>query len=1582
MTTQNENGSISEINGNNLTIAVIKKSSSSEYEKNQEESIIIDENEEKHISTHGTEEKNNINDDTEINSNSITKVNINEEQEQEQQKEETTPVNNHEDDNRPKRSFNSKYKYSSMPYHRAPCYMNGHPYGPAPYYYYQVAPITEKPPPLMIIPTQPPSTTTTAVSSTSPTMTTTTTTTATITTTDNQTSNSTTASSQNLRSRSRQTSANENDSNSQQSSSQISTTTGSQPTTNGRRHRSILPRGSCNYYSHHPPPPLMATPPGVLFPYPPTFHQPGHVAYNIRTPDEFELLAFQQQVMNLPPSLNWPLEAGYPPYLPYSIYDQSAYMYNNSLTMNSNSSLLNPEAAEWVPPITDNDVSSSDNNILIDDEINFPPLNNNRVEENNSEPHIQVDAVLERESTNNTEDKTTITSSKTDTTITNSSSSQDDTKSILSSSSKSTTISYSNVILQALDANKPNKTTNANTNNQNQNQNQRRQQQSTNQVHVQLPPRDRTNKQLKPQVPITKDIPSRRRPTTLNRNNFHGIRNPPSTEITKPQQHITDDWIEVKSKKTKKFDRSITDIQYENSTNISQKSLSDQHLTKTLSPPSSLSSISDNAMGTFTSEEDDDKDDLITVSDNKPIIVDENEIRTTTTKDCNQIIIDDIHRRLDNGEKLLILMRGCPGSGKSTLAKSLNNGYNGQIFSTDEYRLDLTKVDTVHLGTHELASDTLRKKISPIIIDNTNSTLLEMKPYAAMGREAGYGIILVEPQTPWRYKARELAKRNLHNIPLRRIKEMLNNFEQNVTVESLVGQTKPNLFVPSQAQNILEQNGIDHESIDPILTSKKSYNIIDDSNILNDVRLCINDMILFLTSTFYQTSQSSSSSLSLSFPDLSLIQTSSSSPTTPTTPYSLFHRSLSRFSSTTSSQDHSFTNEHLLRLPSTVFPRCIEKLTPPSSTNSSIIGKKRRKNKNKQQQHQRQQSNEILLNTNNNNNSYCNTMNEGDNYLQQSTYSVILPEDDAGFVIIDEQNDDDCCDNFIENFDQQRNFQRNHSSVNHNNKSSSNNKNDELSNIIHNELTQPSILTDQNPFRIMNHIALQCSSDDFNQEAALSDRILIGHLLTEQSTLSPPISPPAGYIECGTQVDLNENNIYSLSHMIELYSDRLSPPLVKQFYDLCNGDISSTRLQIEEYLKHNHEISTIPTLRQLSLNALNQWNEELRHSNPSFDTISIGDLLQDINDDDVYEELILDNETNDNSIQFTDTNQMKLPESIINFLQELYGELPIQSSDRANGLSLPLDDDLSMNLYQALQRFLGIPNKINKPVNYKKLIKENEKLNKQRWNFPTQQESNVSSNKKTSGPSLKEIMNEELNYINTKKAVQKPQLNFASQHKLKELKHNFPSLTDDFIYEMFCENESDYNLTLVCISSLLDENVSISMPKKSPSLSALSATTPTSNYRSTATTTETIHESYETLRRDARFHASKRKECFNKADQANRHGMIGVASYYINQAREQARLMKDANRTASEHLSRTRLVKFRQTHQLDLHELYPDEALHLFKLAEEELNGGNRRATPKSIEVITGYGKHSAYGGGCGKIRSTILAYLRQKKYK
>ena len=51
-----------------------------------------------------------------------------------------------------------------------------------------------------------------------------------------------------------------------------------------------------------------------------------------------------------------------------------------------------------------------------------------------------------------------------------------------------------------------------------------------------------------------------------------------------------------------------------------------------------------------------------------------------------------------------------------------------------------------------------------------------------------------------------IFRRNLHNLPLRRIKEILNRFEHNVTVQSLIDQPKTNLFLPCQSQQIPDQN--------------------------------------------------------------------------------------------------------------------------------------------------------------------------------------------------------------------------------------------------------------------------------------------------------------------------------------------------------------------------------------------------------------------------------------------------------------------------------------------------------------------------------------------------------------------------------------------------------------------------------------------------------------------------------------------------------------------------------------------------------------------------------------------------------
>ena len=291
-------------------------------------------------------------------------------------------------------------------------------------------------------------------------------------------------------------------------------------------------------------------------------------------------------------------------------------------------------------------------------------------------------------------------------------------------------------------------------------------------------------------------------------------------------------------------------------------------------------------------------------------------------------------------------------------------------------------------------------------------------------------------------------------------------------------------------------------------------------------------------------------------------------------------------------------------------------------------------------------------------------------------------------------------------------------------------------------------------------MAIQCSPNDFNQDVNHSYRTIIGHASTSSITVSsPPVAPPPGFNERGVQADLNENSIDLLASLIEFYSERLSSDMVKQFYELCNSDAQWARIQIDEYLQHSHIPSTILSLRQLSFNALNQWNEEIKSSNPSFDTVSIGDLLQDINDEEAFEELIFDDEPepiNDHAIEFSDAKQMTIPWALIDSLQELYGELPTKSASyTVDGLSLPLDDELSLNIYQALQRSLGISNKIVKPVNEKKSTNEHKKTNKQQqqqqqWISPVQNH----SNRKTNVPSIQEIINDELKQMTTQKQSQ------------------------------------------------------------------------------------------------------------------------------------------------------------------------------------------------------------------------------------
>jgi hypothetical protein len=306
------------------------------------------------------------------------------------------------------------------------------------------------------------------------------------------------------------------------------------------------------------------------------------------------------------------------------------------------------------------------------------------------------------------------------------------------------------------------------------------------------------------------------------------------------------------------------------------------------------------------------------------------------------------------------------------------------------------------------------------------------------------------------------------------------------------------------------------------------------------------------------------------------------------------------------------------------------------------------------------------------------------------------------------------------------------------------------------------------PFGSRHHIAIQCSSIEFDQCIDDNDRILFSkHSLPSLDHV--PVSPLAGYVDCGIQVDIGEHTFESLSQLIESYSNRLSIETIKQFYEICQNDLSSTRTQLDAFLVHAHVPTSVSTLRQLSFNVLQQWDQEIKYSNPSFGSVSIGDLLRDINDEHVLDDFMADSQPTEQTIEFAGETQILMPWPLVDKLQTVYGELHgIDScSSNTNGMLISLDDDLSFNVYQALQRFVGVSDvcpMAKKPVMNKTITTEKKNKNKnknkttsnqqQEWKLPSSNVSTRKSNRDHQGPSLKQIMDEELNYINTHKPVQ------------------------------------------------------------------------------------------------------------------------------------------------------------------------------------------------------------------------------------
>jgi len=155
----------------------------------------------------------------------------------------------------------------------------------------------------------------------------------------------------------------------------------------------------------------------------------------------------------------------------------------------------------------------------------------------------------------------------------------------------------------------------------------------------------------------------------------------------------------------------------------------------------------------------------------------------------------------ESQERVTILMRGIPGSGKSTRAKQLVG--NGVIHSTDDLieaqgdyndffakmieAKDFTPLIELHGKNLANAIESMKSEISPVIIDNTNLKMVDVKPYVVAAQELGY-VIVIEDIGTGGLTAEELAARNTHAVPLNVIENMIKTHqaESPFTVERIL----------------------------------------------------------------------------------------------------------------------------------------------------------------------------------------------------------------------------------------------------------------------------------------------------------------------------------------------------------------------------------------------------------------------------------------------------------------------------------------------------------------------------------------------------------------------------------------------------------------------------------------------------------------------------------------------------------------------------------------------------------------------------------------------------------------------------
>mmetsp|Transcript_3735 Transcript_3735/g.5523 ORF Transcript_3735/g.5523 Transcript_3735/m.5523 type:complete len:315 (+) Transcript_3735:43-987(+) len=182
--------------------------------------------------------------------------------------------------------------------------------------------------------------------------------------------------------------------------------------------------------------------------------------------------------------------------------------------------------------------------------------------------------------------------------------------------------------------------------------------------------------------------------------------------------------------------------------------------------------------------------------------------------------------------KVLYIVRGVSGSGKSTLCKEIlkdEGAEEGTILSTDDYFMkkdqyvfDPKKLGVAHEWNQDRAEKAIKEGKTPILIDNTNTTRWEAKPYVQMALKAKYEVKIRETTTPWAKNAEILAKKNVHKVPLEAIRRMLDRWEDDYTVERILKSKAPKRHRKQQHHHKKKNNKGVPDMIQAVITNKSN----------------------------------------------------------------------------------------------------------------------------------------------------------------------------------------------------------------------------------------------------------------------------------------------------------------------------------------------------------------------------------------------------------------------------------------------------------------------------------------------------------------------------------------------------------------------------------------------------------------------------------------------------------------------------------------------------------------------------------------------------------------------------------------